>query len=215
MFRLGRSNTVARRSRRIGVKDGGPDHPCSCPACLSQDGIVGLPVGSNGCYCKDGVFCCKLGCACGSILGTPVSIASVTRLVLMFPTAETSATIRVVHRKSLPNILTSSQNDFGRIGMCTPIFSIFESRLNGVLDTLDVPDALQRLKEIDMETFKLERACGMTPDPVNLSWPRKFMVAGGSESGEEREDANSEVAGDCFRSYVSAICAHNSYSLNT
>jgi hypothetical protein len=40
--------------------------------------------------------------------------------------------------------------------------------------------ALQRLKDSDMETFKLERACGMAPDPARLA-----RLAGAFSTDEE------------------------------
>ncbi|KAH8110368.1 Rho GTPase activation protein [Phellopilus nigrolimitatus] len=49
-----------------------------------------------------------------------------------------------------------------------------------------LPMALQRLKEADLETFKLARACGMTPDPVRISRPRKSFLVDEREAAGRR-----------------------------
>lgn len=49
---------------------------------------------------------------------------------------------------------------------------------------------LQRLKDSDLETFKLERACGMTPDPVRFA-----RLVGPFGTDEEVANALSEMGG--------------------
>ena len=62
-----------------------------------------------------------------------------------------------------------------------------------------------------METFKLEKACGMTPDPSRLSWLRNVIAADEEKSG--REESQVPLAIDYFEQYVavsplSHACLH-------
>lgn len=79
------------------------------------------------------------------------------------PEPDRPAKQTLVRSSANDNIISTSTNDFSRSSASpTAVVPVSTS------STL-IASALQRLKDSDLETLKMERACGMTPDPARLA----------------------------------------------
>ncbi|KAI5120816.1 hypothetical protein M0805_003212 [Coniferiporia weirii] len=104
------------------------------------------------------------------------------------PSTQTSRLSK--HRNSLPTPLPGNSTPTGGVNPASDTFAPQPTSLSAAhlptASSFPLPVALQRLKEADLETFKLARACGMTPDPVRISRPPKSFLVDEQEPAERR-----------------------------
>ena len=96
------------------------------------------------------------------------------------------------HRNSLPTILPSNSASYSN---SQAEHSPVRTSYSPTSVNFPLPVALQRLKEADLETFKLARACGMTPDPVRITRPHKLLFLAEEKEAMHNKDSreNDEI----------------------